>query len=114
MPPVVAAFLIGVRFPSRWWPAGPPLAVLLAGTPLLLIPYDVVVPFTQSSMFSSMFQDTTYGEAMFIASLFLLFLMTITLVLYALAAYAGVKWSQRREAANVSSTGLSRDGDPAP
>jgi hypothetical protein len=112
VPPLVAAFLIGVRFPSRWWLAGPPVAVLLAGTPLLLILHDVVVPFTQSSMFQDM--DMTYATAMFIALLFLLLLMTITLVLFGLVAAAGVWWGKRRAATNIGSTKRSLDGDPSP
>jgi hypothetical protein len=95
VPPLVAAFFIGVRFPFRWWLLGPPVAVFLVGTPLLLIPYYVVASLVPESLF----QDTTltYGEAMVVALLFLLFGMTIFLILLALVAHAGVRWGRRRE-----------------
>ena len=105
VPPMVAAFLIGMRLPLWRWAAGPPTVILL-GKPLLLIPYNLVAPLVPGSMF----QGVSYAEAITIAGFLLVFLMTITLVLYTLAA-RGVWWGQRREAATAGSTGSSRGGD---
>jgi hypothetical protein len=102
VPPLVAAFLIGARFRSWSWALGPPMALLLAGTPLLLIPYAVVVPHTQGLPFP----DLTYAEATFVAGLFLLLGVWITLVLYALVAAAGVWWGRRRYESDPSPPGI--------
>jgi hypothetical protein len=107
VPLLVAAFLIGVRFPFWRWAAGPPVAMFLVGTPLLLIPYAVVVPLVPGSMF----QDMSYALTITIAGFLLFFLATITLVLCALAATAGVWWGQRREVTSTGSTESSLGGD---
>jgi hypothetical protein len=86
-PPLVAAFLIGARFPARWWPAGPPVALLLAGTPLLLVPHDLAMPHL-----GWMFRGaTTIGEAAMFGSLVLLLGMVLVMALNALVAAAGVR-----------------------
>jgi hypothetical protein len=92
--PLVAAFCMGVGFPFWRWAAGPPVA---------LFPVAPLVP-------GSMFQGMSYVEAITIVGFLLVFLMTITLVLYTLAA-RGVWWGLRREAATAGSTGSSLGGD---
>ena len=80
VPPLVAAFFIGVRFPFWRWAAGPPLAMFLVGTSLLLIPFYVVGPLVPESMF----EGKSYVESITIAGFLLLFFMTIFLILLAL------------------------------
>jgi hypothetical protein len=103
--PLVVAFIMGVGFPFWRWAAGPPVAVFLVGTPLLLIPYNVVAPLMPESKFEGM----SYAQTITIAGFLLMFLMTITLVLYALAAAGGVWWGLRRAASDVDSPGSSVD-----
>jgi hypothetical protein len=91
--PLLMACLMGVGFPFWRWAAGPPVAVFLAGTPLLMLPYNVVAPLVPESLFEGM----SYVKTITIAGFLLVFLMTITLVLSALAAAGGVWCGQRRE-----------------
>ena len=93
VPPLVAAFVIGACFRSWRWAVVPPVAMIVAGTPLLLIPYQVVEPHIPRLMV----QDLTYVKAMTYALFIMLFGSAVLLVLLALVAAAGVRWGQRRE-----------------
>jgi hypothetical protein len=88
VPPLAAAFLIGTRFPSWWWVAGPPLVLLvfsLAGSPLLLmlvLPAGALLP-------ESMWSSGTFAVVFVV-------MVTFLLVLHALAAGAGVRRGRTR------------------
>ncbi len=88
----VAAYWIGVRFPSPWWPAGPPVAVLAAVLVVLAVPESG--PATPTAM------GPMTGKDNF--ELLLIFGGWILLVLLALAyaalARAGVRNGKLRAA----------------
>jgi hypothetical protein len=107
VPPLAAAFLIGARFPSRWWWAGPPLATFLAGTPLLLVPYEVALPYMQWPILRDV--TLTYGEAMLLAGVVMLLGGAILLAALAVAAYKGVRWGRRRAVAAPAGAGPAID-----
>ena len=88
VPPLAAAFLIGTRFPSWWWVAGPLVVMFvfsLVGSPLLLTLYLPAGALLPESMHST--------EALIVVFLVVVILL---LVLHALAAAAGVWRGQTR------------------
>ena len=88
VPPLAAAFLIGTRFPSWWWVAGPLVVMFvfsLVGSPLLLTLYLPAGALLLESMRST--------EALIVVFLVVVILL---LVLHALAAAAGVWRGQTR------------------
>jgi hypothetical protein len=105
-PTLVAAFAIGVRFPSWSWAAGPPAAILITVLAILVSPDTDAAP--RSAM-----GDSTQKEQ------FVLMLVgggAFSLILlasvYALLAAAGAKVGQRREA-TTDGHARSRRGDDA-
>jgi hypothetical protein len=103
---LVAAFAIGVRFPSWSWAAGPPAAILITVLAILLFPE------TDAAQRTARGESTQKEQFVFMlvgggaCSLLLL------AVGYALLAAAGVRVGQRREATTDGSA-RSRLGDDA-
>ena len=103
---LVAAFAIGVRFPSWSWAAGPPAAILITVLAIL------VFPETDAASRSALGESTQKDQ-------FVLMLvgggavsLILLAVVYALLAAAGVWWGQRREA-TIDGSARSRRGDAA-
>jgi hypothetical protein len=88
VPPLATAFLIGARFPSQWWWAGPLVALFLVGMQLRLIPFD----------------DDEGPPG----------LLVILLVLCTQAARAGVRYAQRPDLTRVGFTKSSHTDDASP
>ena len=104
---LLAAFAIGVRFPSWSWAAGPPAAILITVLAIL------VFPETDSAQRTEM-GDTTQKDQ-FVQMLVWggAFIFILLAFVYALLAAAGVRVVQRREATSDGSA-RSRLGDDAP
>jgi hypothetical protein len=89
----VAAFAIGVRFPSPWWTAGPPVAILAAVLVALAVPESG--PATPTAMGNMTQKDQFEFVLMFGGWIFLILLALV----YAGLAWAGVRVGRRREVA---------------
>jgi hypothetical protein len=103
---LVAAFAIGVRFPSWSWAAGPPAAILITVLAIL------VFPDTDAAQRSALGESTQKEQFVFMlvgGGAFSLILLAFG---YALLAAAGVRVGQRREA-TIDGAARSRLGDDA-
>ena len=103
---LVAAFAIGVRFPSWSWAAGPPAAILITVLAILLFPETDAAP---PSAIDEMTQKDQFVLMLVGGGAFSLILLACV---YALLAAAGVRVGQRREATTDGSA-RSRLGDDA-
>ena len=91
--PVIAAFLIGVRFRSEWWAAGPPVVLVTLVTAEILWelmdklgPQVPAQPPTPQASVPPVITMLVLGSGLVMVSAVL-----------AVAAYKGVTWGQRRE-----------------
>ena len=103
---LLAAFAIGVRFPSWSWAAGPPAAILITVLTILVFPDTDAA---QRSALGDMTQKEQFVLMLVGGGAFILILLACV---YALLAAAGVRVGQRREATTDGSAG-SRLGDDA-
>jgi hypothetical protein len=103
---LVAAFAIGVRFPSWSWAAGPPAAILITVLTILLFPDPDTA---QRSAMGDMTQKEQFVLMLVGGGAFGLILLAFV---YALLAAAGVRVGQRRDAITDGSA-RSRLGDDA-
>jgi hypothetical protein len=104
-PTLLAAFAIGVRFPSWSWAAGPPAAILIAVLAILVFPDTDAA---QRTAMGDMTQKDQFVLALVWGGAFSLILLAFV---YALLAAAGVRVGQRREATKIGSSDSSLNGD---
>ena len=99
----VAAFLIGMRFRSWWWLAGPAVVVMVLFVAAGLTTGELATLLRDAQLFG-----VSTGMSLFLVAL-------VCLVggglLYAIPALLGVWWGNRREAGDVGPTRSSPDGD---
>jgi hypothetical protein len=103
---LLAAFAIGVRFPSWSWAAGPPAAILITVLAILVFPDTDAA---QRTAMGDMTQKEQFVLMLVGGGAFGLILLAFV---YALLAAAGVRVGQRREAITDGSA-RSRLGDDA-
>ena len=103
---LLAAFAIGVRFPSWSWAAGPPAAILITVLAILVFPETGPA---QRTATGDMTQKDQFVLMLVWGGAFILILLAFV---YALLAAAGVRVGQRREATTDGSA-RSRLGDDA-
>jgi hypothetical protein len=103
---LLAAFAIGVRFPSWWWVAGPPAAILITVLAIL------VFPDTDAAQRTAMGESTQKEQFVLMLVGGGAFSFILLACVYALLAAAGVRVGQRREATTDGSA-RSRLGDDA-
>ena len=105
-PCYVAAFLIGMRFRSWWWVAGPAVAVMV-----LIVAVGPTTGGLAVALEDAQRLGMSGGMSVLIYAL--LFLVAGGL-LFAIPSLLGVWWGKRQEAANVGSIRSSLDGDASP
>lgn len=104
---LIAAFLIGVRFPSMWWTAGPAAALLTLVTAGILRDYFGPQVPEQTSFGMATPQESLVNPYTLIA----LFIGLLVSAPLAVPAYAGVRWGRRREADAAVRGGDRSDAD---
>src|SRR5215211_131753 len=96
-PTLLAAFAIGVRFPSWSWAAGPPAAILITVLAILVFPDTDAA---RRTAVGDMTQKEQFVLMLVGGGTFSLILLAFV---YALLAAAGVRVGQRREATSDGS-----------
>jgi hypothetical protein len=106
LPSYVAAFLIGMRFRSWWWLAGPALAVMVLFMAMSLMTGELATTMRDAQLLGGSSEMSVFIYAL------------VSLVggglLFAIPALLGVWWGKRQEAASVGSTRNSLDGAASP